>query len=339
LPFLVLISLITGQDLAMEVSNRTAFEIPLATVANSNIAGKTEVSLEFFLPDSEKKDKRRAPDELVEMRFYIPGAHVKGDEEGANGDSTVINADEDQSAAQVFHDAIKEKADIGQATGEGIIVFNEVLVTTPRGRYDIDMFPNFLRLHGKTYDYKVPYNTISRLFLLPKPDDQYVSFVVSLIFGVGSEPFSHCTMTRFNSIPPFDKARHDIRSWSCSSVKMRRCRLRWPWTSRVTPSTAGASPHNAFRATLQEKYAGKLEKTYAAPTFQVVSSVFRGLSGKKILTASQSFAPGGDPGHAVKSNLKAVQGELYFLEKSLFFLSKQPVLIQLSDVHTAVFSR
>ena len=183
-PFLtlrILTSLVTGQDLAMEVSNRTAFEIPLATVANSNIAGKTEVSLEFFLPDSERKEKKRAPDELVEMRFYIPGAHVKGEEDGENGDSTIINADEDQSAAQVFHDAIKEKADIGQVTGEGIIVFNEVLVTTPRGRYDIDMFPNFLRLHGKTYDYKVPYNTISRLFLLPKPDDQYVSFVVSVM--------------------------------------------------------------------------------------------------------------------------------------------------------------
>lgn len=222
----ILTSLITGQDLAMEVSNRTAFEIPLATVANSNIAGKTEVSLEFFLPDSEKKDKRRAPDELVEMRFYIPGAHVKGDEDGANGDSTVINADEEQSAAQVFHDTIKEKADIGQVTGEGIIVFNEVLVTTPRGRYDIDMFPNFLRLHGKTYDYKVPYNTISRLFLLPKPDDQYVSFVVSIPFGKSIEAFSHHTTIRSNLIHPFDKARRDIRSWSCSLGEMRRCRLR-----------------------------------------------------------------------------------------------------------------
>jgi hypothetical protein len=222
----ILTSLITGQDLAMEVSNRTAFEIPLATVANSNIAGKTEVSLEFFLPDSEKKEKRRAPDELVEMRFYIPGAHVKGDEDGANDDSTVINADEEQSAAQVFHDTIKEKADIGQVTGEGIIVFNEVLVTTPRGRYDIDMFPNFLRLHGKTYDYKVPYNTISRLFLLPKPDDQYVSFVVSIPFGTGIEAFSHYTTIRSNSIPPFDKARRDIHSWSCSLGEMRRCRLR-----------------------------------------------------------------------------------------------------------------
>lgn len=224
----------------MEVSNRTAFEIPLATVANSNIAGKTEVSLEFFLPDSEKKDKRRAPDELVEMRFYIPGTHVKGDEDGANEDSTIINADEEQSAAQVFHDTIKEKADIGQVTGEGIIVFNEVLVTTPRGRYDIDMFPTFLRLHGKTYDYKVPYNTISRLFLLPKPDDQYVSFVVSIIFEVGGGAISHYNIIRSNSIPPFDRARRDIHSWSCSSVEMRRCRLRWLWTSRITSSSRDA---------------------------------------------------------------------------------------------------
>lgn len=47
-----------------------------------------------------------------------------------------------------------------------------------RGRYDIDMFPNFLRLRGKTYDYKILYSSITRLFLL-SPDDLHVEMVVS----------------------------------------------------------------------------------------------------------------------------------------------------------------
>jgi structure-specific recognition protein 1 len=155
------------------VGNKPAFEIPLPTVANSNIAGKTEVSLEFIQPDSNaNKTGKNAPDELMELRFYIPGTQQK-DEDDENG--------EEISAAQMFHETIKEKADIGQVSGESIVIFHEVLVSTPRGRYDIHMFPNFLRLHGKTYDYKVPYNTISRLFLLPRADEQNISLVVSSI--------------------------------------------------------------------------------------------------------------------------------------------------------------
>jgi hypothetical protein len=46
------------------------------------------------------------------------------------------------------------------------------------GRYDIDMFPTFLRLRGKTYDYKILYSSITRLFLL-SPDDLHVEMVVS----------------------------------------------------------------------------------------------------------------------------------------------------------------
>ncbi len=49
-----------------------------------------------------------------------------------------------------------------------------------RGRYDIEMFASFMKLHGKTFDYKIEYNTISRLFQLPKPDQRHVFFIVSI---------------------------------------------------------------------------------------------------------------------------------------------------------------
>ena len=41
----------------------------------------------------------------------------------------------------------------------------------------------------------------------------------------------------------------------------------------------------------------------------------------------------------MKANLKAVQGDLFFLEKYIFFVSKQPTLIELSDIHSVMFSR
>jgi len=81
------------------------------------------------------------------------------------------------SAAQAFHEAIKERAELGHVSGDIILNFEEVLVLTPRGRYDVDMFLDFLRLRGKTYDYKIVYSSISRLFLLPK-DDLHILFIV-----------------------------------------------------------------------------------------------------------------------------------------------------------------
>lgn len=126
---------------------------------------------------------------MVEIRFHVPGTHTKpsrkrGSDAGskasdAEDDEEEDDDDEETSAAQVFHDAIKDKADIGQVTGDIILSFEEVLISTPRGRYDVDMFPEFLRLRGKTYDYKILYSSILRLFLLPK-DDMHVLFIVSL---------------------------------------------------------------------------------------------------------------------------------------------------------------
>ena len=37
--------------------------------------------------------------------------------------------------------------------------------------------------------------------------------------------------------------------------------------------------------------------------------------------------------------MKAVQGDLFMLEKYIFFVSKTPTLIELSDIHQVVFSR
>jgi structure-specific recognition protein 1 len=170
-----------GQDLAFLVSNKTSFELNLRHVANSNIAGRTEVSLEFANPSpSSAKKIKNLGDEMVEIRFYVPGTHSKlrGSEAGSQK-SDAEDDDDETTAAQAFHDAIKEKAEIGQVTGDIVLSFEEVLVTTPRGRYDVDMFPEFLRLRGKTYDYKIVYSSISKLFLLPK-DDTHVLFIVRI---------------------------------------------------------------------------------------------------------------------------------------------------------------
>ena len=42
------------------------------------------------------------------------------------------------------------------------------------------MFPTFIHLHGKTFDYKIPNNTVQRLFLLPHKDQRQMYFCVNL---------------------------------------------------------------------------------------------------------------------------------------------------------------
>ncbi|KAH0832094.1 SSrecog-domain-containing protein [Lanmaoa asiatica] len=293
---------IQGQDLAFLVSNKTAFELPLKQVANSNIAGRTEVSLEFVSSSSGgKKASRNAPDEMVEIRFYVPGTHTKlrGSEAGSQKSDAEDEDGEEVSAAQAFHDAIKDKAEIGQVSGDLVLSFEEVLVLTPRGRYDVDMFLDFLRLRGKTYDYKILYSSISRLFLLPK-DDQHVLFILGL------------------------------------STPIRQGQTRYQYLvmqfAREEETTAELNMSEEEIV----KY-DRLKKNYEDPTFEVVSGVFRALSKKKIIGSGTFQSRDGHPG--IKANLKAVQGDLFMLEKYIFFVSKQPTLVELSDIHQCVFSR
>lgn len=83
-----------------------------------------------------------------------------------------------QSLSQAFAQNVLSKADVIQATGDAICIFRELQCLTPRGRYDIRIYPTFLHLHGKTFDYKIPYTTVLRLFLLPHKDQRQMFFVV-----------------------------------------------------------------------------------------------------------------------------------------------------------------
>ena len=159
---------------------------------------------------------------MVEIRFYVPGTHTK--DRGSDAGSQKSDNEEDGkevSAAQAFHDAIKEKAEIGQVSGDIILSFDEVNVLTPRGRYDVDMYPEFLRLRGRTYDYKIMYGSISKLFLLPK-DDLHVLFIVSLLLGTSY--WSHVCVCSSASIFLSAKAKRGISTSSCSLTVKRRSR-------------------------------------------------------------------------------------------------------------------
>ncbi|CAK9786975.1 SSrecog-domain-containing protein [Cutaneotrichosporon oleaginosum] len=296
---------VQNQDIVFEVQHKPAFELPLGQVANSNIAGKNEVAIEFAPPAaSGSNNNARQPDELVEVRFYVPGKSKKskGSDAGSDDEEETEKDEEgnDISAAEAFHNLIKDKADLGATTGDSIVVFEDVLVLTPRGRFSLEFFPESLRLLGKSTDYRVPFTSINRIFLLPKLDDMHIQLVLGL------DPAIRQGATRY----PFLVAQ-------------------WPKDEEVDAELNLDDEEIAKYPDLQKKY--------EAPTFQVISRVLKSLTGKKV-TPPGSFR-NAQGVNGIKANVKAVQGELYFLERGLIFIAKQPILIDFTKTESISFSR
>lgn len=130
-------------ELLFNVENKPAFEIPFSEVTNSNLAGKNEVAVEFATADAagvsmtngaenggkKKKKSFASVDQLVEMRFYVPGTVKKGEGDEAGSD---VEEGEEMSAASLFYDTLKEKADIGEVAGDTYATFLDILFLTPR---------------------------------------------------------------------------------------------------------------------------------------------------------------------------------------------------------------
>jgi structure-specific recognition protein 1 len=88
-----------GNELAFQVGARNVFEIPLGKVSNTNLVGKNEVAVEFAVPKEGEKKEYELGDELVEIRFYVPGMKEKdkdGDEDGEDEEDGAKDEDEEE---------------------------------------------------------------------------------------------------------------------------------------------------------------------------------------------------------------------------------------------------
>lgn len=134
-------------ELAFNVQSRPAFEIPYTEISNTNLAGKNEVAVELAMPADDDdtgtnghlggaraKGKKTggARDELVEMRFYIPGTVTKKEKKEDGEEVTDGEDGEEQNAANTFYDTLMDKAEIGEVAGDTFATFLDVLHLTPR---------------------------------------------------------------------------------------------------------------------------------------------------------------------------------------------------------------
>lgn len=130
-------------ELTFSVQNRPAFELPYSEIGNTNLAGRNEVAVEMALPESganaqlggarSKGSKAAAGrDQLVEMRFYIPGVTTRKEAEGEDAGSDAGNDEQEKNAATLFYETLIDKAEIGETAGDTIATFLDVLHLTPR---------------------------------------------------------------------------------------------------------------------------------------------------------------------------------------------------------------
>lgn len=132
-------------EIAFSVQNKPAFELPYSEIGNTNLAGRNEVAVEMSLPQDSNdtgtdgqlggargKGKKAGAgrDQLVEMRFYIPGTTtMKREGDGQDGEDEEA---EEKNAATLFYETLIEKAEIGETAGDTIATFLDVLHLTPR---------------------------------------------------------------------------------------------------------------------------------------------------------------------------------------------------------------
>lgn len=283
-------------------------------------------------------------DTVVEVRLYVPttNASNKSDDEGegSGGEVTVEEEEEEdvasrakshghgsrertakagdadsgsddaaapaqtRNAAKALCEKVKGFSTLNNAVGEMIATIPELPCIVPRGRFELGMGTNHLRLHGKSYDHRVLYSSIVKLFLLPKADDTHVLFVLAL------DPPLRQGQTRYPFVV-FQFDRDEVISLTLENVD---------------------------EETLRTRYEGKLSSHYdSVPTFEVISGLFRSLAGQKIIVPGAFRSATGGP--SLKCALKANEGFLYPLERNFLFLPKPVTLIPHADISLVEVAR
>ncbi len=231
-------------------------------------------------------------DLAVAIRFYIPP-----DPEADPTDK------EAETTAEQFHKRIMKVAKIKNTTGDVIVEFDEDKGTflTPRGRYIIELYDSYLRMRGNKYDYKIKYDDIARLFLLPKPDETHMAFVIAL-----------------------DKP-------------IRQGQQRYQMLVLQTTKEQSEVTINLDEKELEKEYKGELQPVMQGALCNLIAKTFKIIANKKVFVPGKFVNAYNHS--CVKCALKANEGHLYPLEKSFVFIHKPPVLIRFEEVHSVEFQR
>jgi structure-specific recognition protein 1 len=275
------IDLEQGNSFTMKSSdtNTTMVEFPLTDIAMCALPNTQEIELQFHEDDTVE----RTHETLVEMRLRIP-------------DGLDITAED-------LHKRIRRLAKIDTNTSFIIADFDEITFTIPRGRYSIEMYSTFFRMHGSSYDYKIVYKHIQNFVILPKPDMNSVEFVISLNTPIrqGKQQYHHLVI----HIPT-------------SKVEMVNMKL--------------------SEEEITEKYgAGRLNPSMSGSMYFLLPKIFRTIARRRVLVPGnfKSF----DSSCCIQTAFKNSRGYLYPFENRMYFITKPPLHIMYDKIDYIEFQR
>uniref|UniRef100_A0AAV1TV95 FACT complex subunit SSRP1 n=1 Tax=Peronospora matthiolae TaxID=2874970 RepID=A0AAV1TV95_9STRA len=274
-----------GPNLNFRATHASVMELPLEQISQCALPGKHEVELQFHEDDTVAGDEET----LVEMRLYLPPS------DGRDGDDDGVTAED-------FRQQVLEKANIRSVMGKSIVDLDETIGTflTPRGRYGVEIYGSFLRMHGKTFDYKIMYSNINRCFLLELPNGINTAFVISLEEPIrqGKQGYPHLVL---------QLSKNDVHiDVHLSSDEIK-------------------------------KYNGNIHERMSGALPQIVATLFKFIIGKKVYTSGKFKTHSGD--RAVKCAVKAQSGVLFPLEKSFMFIHKPTTFIRYEEIDYIEFQR
>jgi structure-specific recognition protein 1 len=199
-------------------------------------------------------------------------------------------------------DQIISKAGIGAFAGEVITKLDDMQLLVPRGKYVFNMYSNYLKLHGKTHDYKILFKDINRAFLLPKPDGVHMIYIISLKSPLRQGQTAHHYM-----VIQFKREREENLKLNMSEEEIKK-----NYKDQLTPEISG-------------------------PLYDLLSRLFKAFIGVQIIVPSGFKSEKGTD--AVKCSVRAQDGYLYPLEKSFIFIHKPVSYIRHEEIQYLEFNR
>lgn len=244
------------------------------------------------------------------MRFHVPNNELevylaekeknqeenKGEEEDSD--------EEEMTAAKLLDLKINQKTNLSQTSGAVVASLPDLPMLIPRGNYSLDFYSNFCKLHGKTYDYKIMFKDINRIFMLQKPDGQNIVYLLQL-----DQPLRQGLTI------------HNFIAMSFNVERQAKVRL------------------NLKEDEIKAKYGDGLQLENEGNLYEVLSALFNNLVGvKKIIVPGDHFKSS-KGAKAFSCSVKAADGYLFPLKASLVFIHKPVMYIRHTELRHVEFGR
>ncbi len=260
--------------LQFTVDKKPCFSINYRDIINSSVPGKNEIAFEF------QQNETMEDDILCEMRLYLPEA----------------------DSCDSLTKEISERTEFRGSSVDPLVTLYDLPMIVPRGKYSLDMFQTFMRLHGKTHNYKIMYKNVTKAFLLPKPDGIHIAMVIGL----------EAPIRQGNTVYPFVVMQFSKDAQESVTINM--------------PAEE-----------IKKNFGDELGETIEGKSFDVMSKLLKAMV-KTMIIIPGNFKSKNDTS-AIKCSVKASEGHLYPLQKSFIFISKPVIYIKFEEIRYIEFAR